>query len=112
MINLVPPWWVASIIANFTIMTIEYLNRSGGYATWREALVHTGPFIIVAQWGLFYAFRDAPTFMMAWMVFTVGNSMLRLGNAHFLVGEPLNWKIITGVGLMLLASYFLKIGSA
>lgn len=106
----VPPWWVASIIANLTIAVIEYLNRAGGYSSFGVALLHTGPFIIVAQFGLFYAWRDAPSFMFAWAFFTTGNCLLRLLSAHFAVGEPLSWLTVCGVSLMFGGACLVKVG--
>ncbi len=111
MINLVPTWWVASIVATLAITVIEYFNRAGGFSSFREALWITGPVILIAQWALFYTFRDAPSLMIAWWVFTIGNSVLRLGNVHFFVGEPVNWRILVGVSFMLLGGYFVKTGS-
>ena len=111
MINLVPPWWVASIIANVVITAIEYLNRTGGYAAFREAIWHTLPLILVAQWALFYTFRDAPSLMMAWWVFAIGSSGMRICNSHFLMGEPVDWRIGAGVVMMLAGGYLVKGGS-
>lgn len=107
----VPPWWIASIIANVTIAVIEYLNRAGGFASFGDALLRTGPIIIVAQFGLFYAWRDAPSFMFAWAFFTSGNLLLRLISAQFAVGEPLTWTTTLGVSFMFGGAYLVKIGS-
>ncbi|MEE8551570.1 MAG: hypothetical protein V3T08_09995 [Gemmatimonadota bacterium] len=105
----VPPWWVASIIASLTIAVIEYLNRAGGYATFGEALLRTGPFIIVAQFGLFYAWRDAPSFMFAWAFFVTSNMVVRLASVHFAVGEPLSWMTMLGVSLVFGGIYLIKV---
>ncbi len=108
MTGLIPPWWAASILANVCITAIEYLNRAGGYATFREALWHTLLLIIVAQWALFYTFRDAPTLMLAWWVFAIGSSAMRICNSHFLMNEPVDWRIGAGVVLMLAGGYLVK----
>ena len=106
-----PPWWVASIIANFTIAGVEYLNRAGGFANFGDALLRTWPLIIVAQFGLFYAWRDAPSFMFAWAFFTSGNLLLRLISTQFAVGEPLTLTTTLGVSLMFGGAYLVKVGS-
>ena len=105
-------WWAASIIANLSISVVEYLNRTGGYENFSTALLHTFPFIAAAQLGLFYCWRDAPSFMLAWCTFTVGNSLLRMVSAQFLVGEPLSWYTVAGVSTMFLGTYFIKVGAA
>ncbi len=110
MINLVPAWWLAAFIANVAITAIEYFNRAGGFATWREAIWTTGPFILVAQWALFYTFRDAPSLMLGWWVFAIGSTTMRLLNSHFLLGEPLNWQVGVGVVFVLVGGYFVKAG--
>ena len=109
--SFVPSWWVASIVANITITVIEYLNRAGQFDSFGEALIRTGPFILVAQWGLFYAWRDAPSFMFAWAFFTVGNSLMRLVSAQFVIGEPMSLTTLFGVSLMFGGAYFVKVGS-
>lgn len=105
-------WWQASILANVAIGIVEYLNRTGGYSTFPVALLHTLPFIAAAQLGLFYAWRDAPSFMIAWAFFTVGNSVLRCISAQFFVGEPLSWYTVAGVSVMFGGTYLIKMGSA
>lgn len=103
-----PPWWLASILANVCICAIEYLNRAGGFADFRHAVTTTGPLIILAQWGLFYAWRDAPSMLLAWAFFTTGNAVLRLISSHFAVGEELNWMVAAGVSLMFAGVCVLK----
>ncbi len=104
-------WWAASILANFAIAVVEYLNRVGGYPDFLRAVMVTGPFIVAAQFGLFYAWRDAPSFMFAWAFFTAGNLLLRLISAQLMIGEPLTWPTIAGVSAMLAGAYLVKIGS-
>lgn len=105
------PWYVASIVANFAIAMIEYLNRTGDYSNFPSAISHTFPYIVIAQLGLFYAWRDAPSFMYAWAFFVVGNAIIRVVSAQFFVHERLSWTTLFGVSLMLIAAYFVKVGS-
>ncbi len=104
-------WWMASILANVAIGVVEYLNRTAGYANFGTAILHTLPFVAAAQLGLFYAWRDAPSFMIAWAVFTVGNSLLRMVNAQFFVGEPMSWATVAGISVMFGGVYLIKVGS-
>lgn len=104
------PWWAAGLLANASIMVVEYLNRTGQYATFWHALLHTGVFIVIAQWGLWAAWSRAPSLMLAWAMFTAGNSLFRLVSVRFMVGEPLSERTLIGVGLMMVALYFIKSG--
>ncbi len=104
------PWFVWSILSNLAIAVIEYLNRTGGFAHPGEAFLRTGWLIVVAQVGLFYAWRDAPSFMVAWAMFTAGNIGLRVLSAHFLVGERLTMHVAFGIGLVLLGGHLVRQG--
>lgn len=106
------PWWVASLVANGSIAWIEYMNRAGGYANFRETLWHTGPIILLAQWGLYRAWSGAPSFMFAWAFFSAINLVLRLASNHFLVAEPLSIRGWAGVTFMFVGAYMVKTGSA
>lgn len=103
-------WWQAGILANIAIMVVEYLNRTGQYATYWHALMHTGVFIVIAQYGLYVAWSKAPNLMVAWALFTVGNSALRVLNVHFFVGEPIAWRVWVGLLVMLGGMWFIKTG--
>jgi len=98
-------WVLASLLANVSIMWIEYLNRTGDYPTFLAAIRHTGPLILVGQLGLFYTFRGAPTFLTAWAIFTTGNAVLRLLSSYVLVAEPPGLWTLLGYGLMFLGSW-------
>ena len=104
------PWFVWSIVANVTIAVIEYLNRTGGYEHFGQAFLRTGSLIFVAQIGLFYAWRDAPSFMFAWVVFNGGNVLLRLVSAHFFVGERLSLSVAFGVAFVVLGGHLVRQG--
>ena len=104
------PWVAWSILANVAIAATEFLNRTGNYEHAGQAFAHTAGLIVLAQIGLFYAWRDAPTFLTAWAVFTVGNIGLRLLSAHFLIGERLSLGVLIGVGLIVLGGHFVRNG--
>ncbi len=104
------PWFAWSILANFAIAVTEYMNRTGNYEHAGQAFMHTGPMIFVAQIGLFYAWRDAPTFLTAWAFFTAGNIGLRVLSAHFLVGERLGLGVVIGISLVVLGGHFVRNG--
>ncbi len=109
LLNMVP-WWAWSILANVSITTIEYLNRTGDFAHPGQAFLRTGVLIVLAQCGLFYAWRDAPSFMFAWAVFNFGNILLRLVSAHFFVGERLTLSVWVGVALIVLGGNLVRLG--
>ncbi len=105
-----PPWWAASILANFTIAAIEGLNRNAGFTNFGNAIVCTMPLIFAAQYGLFYAWRDAPSMMMAWAFFTAGNSVLRLLSVQYYAGEPLNVTTLAGTAVIFFGAWIVKQG--
>lgn len=102
------PWWLASLAANAAIITIEYLNRTsvdglGG------TLSRTWWLIALAQSFLFFAYNGAPSLMVAWVVFTIGNSLMRLVMAGTILNEPLSYLWAgAGVAAMSVASYCIK----
>lgn len=104
------PWWAFSLLANVTITAIEYLNRTGGYPSFGHALLRTAPLILIAQWGLFRSWRDAPSLLVAWAFFSVGNCVMRIGSAYFAVQEPPSWLTLAGVALMMFGAYVVKVG--
>ena len=46
-------WWLAAIFANVNIAVVEYLNRTGEFSSFGDALLRTAPCIIMAQYGLY-----------------------------------------------------------
>lgn len=103
-----PYLWVAiSLLSNVAIIWTEYLNRQS--PSWPAALRYTLPLIVVAQACLWYSYRHAPALLMAWIVFTVGNSAVRLTMAATVLGEPFHgrWAVLAAA-LMVLGSYCIK----
>lgn len=102
------PWWIASIISNVAIIWTEYQNRNalGG---WVSVLPITGPAILVAQYCLFRAFNDAPHWFLAWVVFTVGNSIMRVSAVGFFGDKVGNWPLaLTSITIMIGAAFMMK----
>lgn len=101
------PWWAVSLISNVAIIATEYLNRTSPtlWAAWSR----TWPLILVAQAGLWFSYRHAPTLMVAWVVFTTGNSAIRLLMAATVLGEPFRpqWALL-GAGCMVAGSFCVK----
>lgn len=105
------PWWMISLIANFAIITTEYINRTS--PTQLDALKKTAILIVIAQTCLYYSYNGAPSLMMAWVVFTIGNSAMRLGMAGLILNEPLKlpWALLA-VGLMTAGAWCIKLATS
>lgn len=104
-------WIVASLVSNAAIIATEYLNRTAT-GTWATVLPKTFPLIVIAQYCLFKAFNGAPHWLIAWGVFTIGNSVMRIGAvATFVPGEVTSWaRAIIGVGIMMVGALLIKSG--
>jgi drug/metabolite transporter (DMT)-like permease len=106
---MLPYWLLASILANVSINVIEYLNRvcppERGFI---GQLVYTGPLIVVAQFGLFHAWKGAPSMMLAWACFSAMNSAMRLVSNSLFLDEPLQWRGWAGVTVMFIGMYLVK----
>lgn len=89
-------WWVWSLGANLSIAAVEALNRSSD-GTFLNTIPRTGLFILLAQYCLFHTFNGAPSLMVAWCTFTLGNTLVRLTLTTWWVGEPLHWNSYLGV---------------
>lgn len=109
-LSLALPWWASSLGANASITMIEYLNRTAGYPTFAHALCHTAPLILLAQWGLYRSWSAAPSFLMAWLFFSMGNAVMRIISARFFVGEPISPATWVGVVLAIAATVVARFG--
>lgn len=105
------PWWILSIISNAAIITTEYMNRI--QPTQLEALRYTWLLILIAQTCLYYSYNGAPSLMGAWVMFTIGNSTMRLAMAGTILGEPLkiHWALLACV-LMISGAYCIKLATS
>lgn len=108
---MIPGWAVASLLANVAIIAIEYLNRHwGGAVTYWGALRLTGPLIVLAQFGLWYTWRHCPHLLAGWLVFTIGNSLIRLLMVSLYTHESFAWWTPAGIGLMICGAFVVKEG--
>lgn len=101
------PWWAISLLSNVAIIATEYLNRT--QPSMQEALVRTWPLIVLAQVCLYFSYNRAPSLLVAWIMFSVGNSAMRLLMAGTVMHEPFHapWAV-AGAVLMMVASYCIK----
>jgi multidrug transporter EmrE-like cation transporter len=102
------PWWAWSLVANVAINVIEFLNRTRGYTGPIDAFKETAPLIVLAQIGLLYCWKGAPSMMLAWAFFSSMNALMRLVSNHFFVDEPLSLKGWLGVSVMFAGMYLVK----
>ena len=104
------PWWIMSVVANVAIIATEYMNRTApAGAGWGPTLLKTAPLILLAQFCLFRAFNGAPHWFTAWAVFTVGNSIMRVGAVSLSDDSVGNWPLATlAVGIMVSGAFVLK----
>ena len=105
------PWWLASLMSNVAIIYIEYMNRSTT-SGWLSVLSYTFLPICFAQWCLFRGFNGAPHWLIAWTVFALGNTAMRIVAVQTLAGhEVKSWTYtMSGVTVILLGSWLVKLG--
>lgn len=101
-------WVLYSLLANACIMWVEYANRHLAGDTFMTALKFTLLPIIVAQFGLYKAFNGAPHLLAAWLVFSIGNTAMRLGMVHFLTREGFAWWGTLGAAGMIASAWVVK----
>lgn len=102
------PWWLAGVVANACIAYVEYVNRVGQHGSFLATLPYTIVAIAIAQWGLYHSWATAPSMMLAWAVFTAGNSGFRLLSASLFVKEVIDWRQVVLVGCMFGCAYLIK----
>lgn len=105
------PWFVASMLSNVCIILVEYINRGADGNFW-QTLPYTGLPILLAQWCLFQAWNGAPHWMTAWVVFVIGNSIMRVVAVQLgAVDEIGHWPhVLLGITVMLAGSLLVKEG--
>lgn len=100
-------WIFHSLIANVAIMGTEYIYRTKHFDSFWNALPYMAIPVLIAQYSLFYLFRDSPTYLLGWAVFFLGNGVLRVAISIYL-GEPMSEQIIAGLLLIAAGAFFLK----
>ena len=74
-----------------------------------SVLPRTAPLIVLAQYCLFRSFNEAPHWLMAWAVFTVGNSIMRVSVVRFFGADVSNWPYaIAGISVMMGGAFLVK----
>ena len=105
--------WVAwSLVANVAIIGLEYMYRMVDYRSFWDGLPHFVLPILATQLALYYMFKDAPSYLLAWAAFTVGNTVLRLMSNHWFIGDKMNWMIMAGVSVIVLGTFLIKEGQS
>jgi hypothetical protein len=101
------PWWLPLVVSSCCIQFVEYTNRRA--ESWQAALPVTIVPIIISQWGLFYGWRYAPAMLTAWAMFTLTNSILRIGSSVVL-GENFSYLTPVGVAVMFAGATLVREG--
>lgn len=102
-------WWLWSWVAVAAIQYVENVNRQAEGSFW-QTLPATFLPIALAQIALFYTWRDCPKMLIGWACFTAVNSVVRVLNATFLIGEPLNGTVLCGTTVVLLGGLMISFG--
>lgn len=101
-------WWIASLISNVAIIWTEYINRHAT-GTWASVLPQTFFLIVIAQYCLFRAFNGASHWFMAWAVFTVGNSIMRVSAVGLMGEEVKSWPLaLAAIAVMMGGAFLMK----
>lgn len=101
-------WILALLLANGAIMWLEYAYRAGTYTSFFVALPYTIVPILLGQLGLYYAFRLAPSLLLAGAAFTLVNVALRVVNTYRL-GEAINTYNWLGIMFLIVSMFLLKV---
>lgn len=101
-------WIFWLFLANFAIMWLEFTYRAGTYNSFFAALPYTIVPILLGQIGLYYAFRLAPSLLVAGASFTLINVALRVINTYRL-GEVINGYNWLGIAFLIVSMFLLKV---
>jgi hypothetical protein len=99
------------MLSNVCIIFVEYVNR-GATGTFWQTLPYIGLPILAAQWCLFQSWNGAPHWMLAWVVFVIGNSIMRVIAVYLGAGDEISqWPhVLLGVTVMLAGALLVKEG--
>ncbi len=100
-------WIVWLLVANASVFWLEYIYRSAKYGSFFDALPYIIVPVLVSQLGLYQGFRYAPSLILAGIVFTLVNVILRMVNVVRL-GEHLGLYQVLALLLMVVASILAK----
>lgn len=101
-------WMLGIVVSNVAIMWLEWVYRSGTFTSFLTAIPSIIIPVLVAQAGLFYGFKLAPSLLLAGAAFSLLNIVLRSVNSTIL-GEPMTLYTILGIVLLLASVVVLNI---
>ena len=101
-------WILSSITANLCIAVLEYIYRTNSLSL--GLALKLAPLIIFMQMMLWHTWRAGPGLMLAWMVFFLGNTVLRIINVHYMLGEPINGHTWMALGLVVTGAIVMHSG--
>lgn len=102
------PWYLGAVIGATMALLVEWVNRGGGFKTYDETLLRVAIPVFFLQYGLFCAWRGAPSMMLAWSVYFATTVVLRLAlNYH--LGETMNTMSWIGTALVIAGAVVLKL---
>jgi hypothetical protein len=84
-------FWI--VLSNVSVTYLEWAYRTARYPEFFGALPYIIFPILITQMGLFYGFRNAPSFFLCAAVFTTINTVFRIAMAMY-IGERMlavNW---------------------
>ena len=102
------PWWAYSLVASMSIALLEYTYRNATFASFWQGAYFVLPLNALVAYGLFHAYRGAPSFLFAWVFFFVCNMTLRLGVAQWALEEPISMVNLAGVALVFAGAALLR----
>lgn len=103
-------YWLWALVAVSCTTWIEYVNRAWQMPSFWHILPYTAPAIVLLQTSIFYLWRDAPSLMIAWILFASGAAFLRFGTAALLLGEPIGWRTVLGAVLVVAGGKLVSMG--
>ena len=103
-------WILYSLLANLAFVGLEFVYRSGTFATYWRALPMMLPVMLIANYLLFNVYRTSPSFLVGWAVLSFGNIICRFGT-NWLLGEPLTGQMFFGIMLMAIGMFTIKLVS-
>lgn len=106
---MLPSWlWVlTSVLANVLIMIIEFHYRTMVFSP--QVFLRLVPLVVLMQLCLWYTWHQASSLMLAWAVFTAGNTVLRLVSSYVLVGEGVSVSTVLGVCCIMGGAVIIKV---
>lgn len=108
------PWWAWSVAASCSVIAVEYLNhhaRTG--SAWLPTLAWTLAPIVLAQYGLFRSWSEAPHWFVAWVAFSLGTATIRVATvAAVSSGQVESWSLtLLGVLVMWGGALLVHVGA-